>query len=89
MCRVSVFNEDHCSLIAIGLSDDGKWVFNKACSMPWYHVVVHFSVKTSRFRAVFRDDRPDHGSTSTKQAVFLPQRFSMRDARPRPTSVLV
>ena len=59
--------------MAIGLSKDGKWVFNKACTMPWCHAVVHFEVKTSRFLAVFQDDRPDRGGTSRKQAVF-PQR---------------
>ena len=35
--------------MAIGLSKDGKWVFNKACTLPWCHTVVHFEVKTSRF----------------------------------------
>ena len=33
--------------MAIGLSKDGKWVFNKACTTPWCHAVVHFEVKTS------------------------------------------
>ena len=59
--------------MAIGPSNDGKWVFNKACTTPWCHAVVHFEVKTSRFLAVFQDDRPDRGGTSRKQAVF-PQR---------------
>ena len=36
--------------MAIGLSKDGKWVFNKAT--PWCHAVVHFEVKMSRFLAV-------------------------------------
>ena len=57
--------------MAIGLSKDGKWVFNKACTTPCCHAVVHFEVKMSRFRAVFQDDRPDRGGTSAKQAVFL------------------
>ena len=35
--------------MAIGLSNDGKWVFNVACTMPWCHTVVHFEVKMSRF----------------------------------------
>ena len=35
--------------MAIGLSNDGKWVFNKACTTLWCHAVVHFEVKTSRF----------------------------------------
>ena len=35
--------------MAIGLSKYGKWVFNKACTMPWCHPVVHFEVKMSRF----------------------------------------
>ena len=26
--------------MAIGLSKDGKWVFNKACTTPWSHAVV-------------------------------------------------
>ena len=59
--------------MAIGLSKDGKWVFNKACTTPWCHAVVHFEVKTGRFLAVFQDDRPDREGTSRKQAVF-PQR---------------
>ena len=32
--------------MAIALSNDGKWVFNEACTMPWCHAVVHFEVKT-------------------------------------------
>ena len=59
--------------MAIGLLKDGKWLFNRACTTPWCHAVVHFEVKMSRFRAVFQDDRPDRGGTSLKQAVF-PQR---------------
>ena len=35
--------------MAIGLSKDGKWVFNKACTTPWCHAVVHFEVKMRRF----------------------------------------
>ena len=35
--------------MAIRLSNDCKSVFNKACTMPWCHMVVHFEVKTSRF----------------------------------------
>ena len=35
--------------MAIGLSKDGKWVFNKACTTAWCHAVVHFEVKMSRF----------------------------------------
>ena len=49
MCQVCVFNEGRSSSIAIGLSSDGKWVFNKACTMPWCHAVVHFEMKMSRF----------------------------------------
>ena len=59
--------------MAIGLSKHGKWVFNKACTMPWSHAVVHFEVKTGRFQSAFQDHRPDRGGTSRKQAVF-PQR---------------
>ena len=35
--------------MAIQLSKEGKWVFNKACNTPWCHAGVHFEVKTSRF----------------------------------------
>ena len=49
MCRVGVSNEGRSSCVAIELSYDGKWVFNKACAMPWCHTVVHFEVKMSRF----------------------------------------
>ena len=49
MCYVGVCNEGRGSSIAIGLSNHGKWLFNKACTMPWCHTVVHFEVKTSRF----------------------------------------
>ena len=35
--------------MAIGLSKDGKWVFNKACTMPLCHTAVHFEVKMSPF----------------------------------------
>ena len=69
--QVGVSDEGHFSFIAIGLSNDGKWVFNVACTMPWCHTVFHFEVKMSRFPAAFQDDRPDHGGTSAKQAVFL------------------
>ena len=36
-------------LLAIRLSNDGKWVFNMACTMVWCHTVVHVEVKMSRF----------------------------------------
>ena len=49
MCQVNVCNEGRCSSMAIGLSNDGKWVFNMACTTPWCHAVVHFEVKMSRF----------------------------------------
>ena len=35
--------------MAIWLSNDGKWVFNMACTMPWGHTVVHFDAKMGRF----------------------------------------
>ena len=57
--------------MAIGLSKDGKWVFNKSCTTPWCHAVVHFEVKMSRFPAVFQDNRCNPGGTSLTQAVFL------------------
>ena len=47
MCQVGVCNEGCCSSMAIGLSNDGKWVFNEACTMPWCHMVVHFEAKMS------------------------------------------
>ena len=34
--------------MAIWLSKDGKWMFTKACTMPWCHRVVHFEVKTTK-----------------------------------------
>ena len=49
MCQVGVCNEGRCSFMAIGLSNDGKWVFYKACTTPWCHAVVHFEIKRSRF----------------------------------------
>ena len=57
--------------MAIGLSKDGKWVFNKACTTPWCHAVVRFEVKMSLFPAVFQDNRRNHGRTFLKQAVFV------------------
>ena len=57
--------------MAIVLSKDGKWVFNKACTTPWCHAVVHFEVKISRFSAVFPANRRKHGGRSLKQVVFL------------------
>ena len=56
--------------MAIGLSRDGKRVFNTACTAPWCHAVVHFEVKMSRFPAVFQDNRGKHGGTSLKQVVL-------------------
>ena len=35
--------------MAIGLSEDGNWVFTKACTTPWYHAVVDFEVQNSRY----------------------------------------
>ena len=49
MCRVGVCNEGRCSFMAIGPSNEGKRVFNKAYTMPWCHAVAHFGVKMSRF----------------------------------------
>ena len=49
MCQVGVCDEGRCSSMAIGLSKDGKWVFNMACTMPWCQTVVHFEVKMSHF----------------------------------------
>ena len=49
MCQVGECNERRCSSMAIGLSTEGKWVFNMAYTMPWCHMVVHFEVKMSRF----------------------------------------
>ena len=57
--------------MAIGLSNDGKWVFNKACTTPWCRAVVHFEVKMGHFPTVFQDNRRYHGGRSLKQAVFL------------------
>ena len=73
MCQVRVCDESRCSSMAIALSNDGKWVFNMACTMPWCHTVVHFEVKMIRFGAVFRNNRPHRGGTSPKQANFAPQ----------------
>ena len=47
--QAGVFDEGCCSFMAIGLSKDGEWVFNKACTMPWCHAVVHFEVKLRGF----------------------------------------
>ena len=74
MCQVGVCNEGRCSSMAIGLSKDGKWVFNTACNMPWAHAVVHFEVKMSRFLAVFQHNRPDRGIDNYR-AGFTLSRF--------------
>ena len=73
MCRVGVSNEGRCSFATNRLSNDGKWVFNKACAMPWCHTVVHFEVKMSRFGDMFHDNQPSCGGTPPKRAVFLPR----------------
>ena len=57
--------------MAIGLSNGGKWVFNKACTMAWCHTVVHFEVKTIRFWARFRTIVMTVEARGLKQAVFL------------------
>ena len=44
--------------MAIGLSNDCKWVFHEASPAPWCHAVVHFEVKMGHFEAIFQDDRP-------------------------------
>ena len=48
MGQAGVCNEGRCSFMAFGLSNDGKRVFNEACTTPWCHAVVHFEVKMSR-----------------------------------------
>ena len=57
--------------MAIGLSTDGKLVFNKPCTTPWCQTVVFFDVNMNRFPAMFQDNRRNHGGTSLKEAVFL------------------
>ena len=52
--------------MVIGLSKDGKWVFNKACTKPWCRASVHFEVKMSCFPAAFQDHCRNHGGTSGK-----------------------
>ena len=47
--QAGVSDKGSCSFMAIGLSKDGKWVFNKACTTVWCHRVVHFEVKMSHF----------------------------------------
>ena len=49
MWQVGVCNKGRCSSMAIRVSNDGKWVLNLACTMPWCQTVVHFEVKMSRF----------------------------------------
>ena len=49
MCQVADCNEGRCSSMANGVSKDGKWVFNMACTMLWCHTVVHFEVKMRYF----------------------------------------
>ena len=44
--------------MAIALSKDGKWVFNKAFTTLWCHAVVHFEVKMSRFPTAFSGPSP-------------------------------
>ena len=59
--------------MAIGLSENGEWVVNEACTTPWCNPVVPFELKMSGFRAVFQHNRPDRGGTSAKQSLFIPQ----------------
>ena len=47
--QVGVSNESRSSSMAIGLSNDCKWVFDRASSKSWCHNVVHFEVKLSCF----------------------------------------
>ena len=42
MCYAGVSNEGRSSSMAIGLSNDCKWVFNEVSLTPWCHAVVHF-----------------------------------------------
>ena len=49
VCQLLVCSEGRCSSTAIGLPNDGKWVFNMACTMLWCHTVVHFEVTMSFF----------------------------------------
>ena len=49
MRQAGVCNEGRSSSLAIELSYDCKWVFNKAYPTPWCHAVVHFEVKMSHF----------------------------------------
>ena len=61
------------SSTAIGLFNECKWVFNKVCTMPWCHTMVHFEVKMSNFRAAIQENCGDRGSTLAKQAVSIPR----------------
>ena len=54
VCQVDICNEGRRFSMAIGLSNDGEWVLNTACTMPWCHTVVHFEVKMSHFEARIR-----------------------------------
>ena len=47
--QAGVSDEGRCSFMTTGVLKDGKWVFNKACTAPCSHAVVHFEVKMSRF----------------------------------------
>ena len=49
MYQVIVFNEGGSSSIALGLSNDCKWVFNEASLTPWCHAVAHFQVNMRCF----------------------------------------
>ena len=69
--QAGVSDEGRCSSMLIGLSKDGKWVFNKACTTTWCHAVVQVEVKVSCFPAAIQDHRRNHGGTSIKEAVFL------------------
>ena len=55
--QAGVSDEGRCSFMTIGVLKDGKWVFNKACTAPWCHAVVHFEVKMSPFPPAFQDHR--------------------------------
>ena len=51
--HVYVSNKDSSSFTVLGLSNDGKWVFDEASLTPWCHAVVHFVMKMSHFSACF------------------------------------
>ena len=79
---LAICNEGRCFSMAIWLSDDSKWVFHMACTMPLCHMVVHFEVKMKPFLSLVSGPWRHISKVSGLSSMVI-QRKSRTQLRPR------